>query len=162
MTAPAASPTALREAALAVVAHLHGLRVNVLRLEAPAAGHELLDTLRYGLDLERLDFEREFVRALRHAEVALAGGIAVEHYLDEAPDAGEPEAIAEAILACLCDSPRQQATLHAFVRCRLIDLLDEPDNRGMIEELAIQLDAEGQLDRDQFMLVTLRTVKLPL
>jgi hypothetical protein len=32
----------------------------------------------------------------------------------------------------------------------------------MIEELATQLDAEGALDRDQFMLVTLRTVKLPL
>jgi hypothetical protein len=157
-----ASPAALREAALAVVAHLHGLRVNELRLEPPESGHELLDTLRYGLDLERLDMERQFIPALKRAEVALAGGLAVECYLDARAEAGEAEAIAGAILERLCDSERQQETLHAFVRCRLLDLLDAPVNRAMIEELATQLDAEGALDRDQFMLVTLRTVKLPL
>jgi hypothetical protein len=144
MSDAVASPTALREAALAVVAHLHGLRVNELRLEPPESGHELLDTLRYGLDLERLDMERQFIPALKRAEVALAGGLAVECYLDARAEAGEAEAIAGAILERLCDSERQQETLHA------------------IEELATQLDAEGALDRDQFMLVTLRTVKLPL
>lgn len=157
-----ASPTALREAALAVVAHLHGLRVNGLQLEPAESGHELLDTLRYGLDLERLDLERQFLTALKRAEVALAGGVAVERYLGATDDAGEAEAIADAILARLCDSGRQRETLHAFARCRLLDLLDAPDNRAMIEELAVQLDTEGTLDRDQFMLVTLRTVKLPL
>ena len=94
--------------------------------------------------------------------LTLAGGVAVERYLGATDDAGEAEAIADAILARLCDSGRQRETLHAFARCRLLDLLDAPDNRAMIEELAVQLDTEGTLDRDQFMLVTLRTVKLPL
>lgn len=156
------SSAALREAALAVVAHLHGLRVNGLQLVAPESGHELLDALRYGLDLDRLDLERQFLPALKRVEVALAGGVAIEHYLDAAPGEGEPEAIAGAILDKLCASSRQQETLHAFVRSRLLDLLDTPANRTMIVTLAEQLDSEGALDRDQFMLVTLRAVKVPL
>ncbi len=157
-----ASPAALREAALAVVAHLHGLRVNGLHIVPPESGHELLDALRYGLDLERLDLERQFLAAIKRAEVALAGGVAVERYLEMPTAAGEAEAIAGAILESLCDSARQHETLQAFVRSRLLDLLDAPGNRAMIETLAVQLDAEGTLDRDQFMLVALSTVKLPL
>ena len=153
---------ALREAAMTVVAHLHGLRVNRLHLVAPETGHELLDALRYGLDLERLDQERHFFQALKHVEVALAGQVAVEHYLDTPPVAGEAEIIAASILDHLCDSMRQQEALRAFAHSRLLDLLDTPVHREMIEELAMQLEAEGELDRDQFMLVTLRTVKLPI
>jgi hypothetical protein len=150
---------ALREAALAVVAHLHGLRVNMLRLEAPAEGHELLDNLRYGLDLERLE-ERQFLPALKRAEIALAGQVAVERYLDGKPE--PDDAIALAILEQLGDSARQREALAALVRARLHDLLDAPANRTMIEQLAEQLEREGELDRDAFMLVTLRQVKLPL
>jgi hypothetical protein len=101
-------------ARFAVVAHLHGLRVNELRLEPPESGHELLDTLRYGLDLERLDMERQFIPALKRAEVALAGGLAVECYLDARAEAGEAEAIAGAILERLC---HDRGTGHA-TRCR--------------------------------------------
>ncbi len=162
MNVKPASPAALREAALAVVAHLHGLRVNGLWLEPPAGGHELLDVLRYGLDLERLDLEQQFLAALKRAEVALAGGLALERYTDAPSRPGEAEAIAEAILARLCASRRQRETLHAFARSRLFDLLDEPANRAMIEGLAVQLDARGTLDRDDFMLIALRAVKVPI
>ena len=109
------------------------------------AMQSVLGPLGDGFDLERLDMERQFLPALKRAEVALAGGLAVERYLDAPTEAGEAEAIAGAILERLCDSERQQETLHAFVRCRLLDLLDAPVNRGMIEELAAQLDAEEKL-----------------
>ena len=150
---------ALREAALAVVAHLHGLHVNRLRLEPADHGHELLDHLRYGLDLEHLH-ESQFLLALKRAEVALAGQVAVEHYLDGATQAADGTALA--ILERLGGSPRQRDALAALARARLLDLLDVPDHRGMIEALAQALEREGELDRDAFMLVVLRTVKLPL
>jgi len=153
---------ALAEAAMTVIAHLHGLRVNRLHLVPPETGHELLATLRYGLDLEHLDHERHFFQALKRVEVALAGRVAVEHYLGTLPPTGEAEMIAAAILDRLCTSARQQAALHAFARTRLLDLLDTPTQRAMIEELAAQLEHAGELDRDQFMLVTLKAVKVPI
>ncbi|HEY5719200.1 MAG TPA: hypothetical protein VIW02_02345, partial [Gammaproteobacteria bacterium] len=117
-----ASRAALREAALAVVAHLHGLRVNRLQLEPPASGHELLDALRYGLDYDRIDLEQQFVAALKRAEVALAGDVALEHYLGLGPGQGDGEAekIATAIVERLSGSPRQQRALRAFLRARLL------------------------------------------
>ncbi|MDX1593018.1 MAG: hypothetical protein R3298_02140 [Gammaproteobacteria bacterium] len=162
MNATGHSPAALHEAALAVVAHLHGLRIHRLRLDQPGSGHELLDALRYGLDIDRLDPERHFVDALKRIEVSLAGRTAVEHYLGKTPADGEAERIATQLLDRLCASARQVETLKAFARCRLLDLLDMPVHREMIEDLAARLDTAGEVDREEFMLVVLRTVKLPL
>lgn len=150
---------ALREAALAVVAHLHGLRVNALRLDVPDEEHELLSALRYGLDLERLD-ERQFVPALKRAEIALAGQVAAECYLDAEP--APVDELALTILERLGQTERQRAAVVALARARVRDTLDDPDNRAMIETLAEELADRGRLERDDFMLVVLRAVRLPL